>query len=72
MPTCRGLAKDILSCAPGFVREYKRLIEAGYKTTLAEGLELEKRNFDRHAPRFTAEVLAARAREMVERGRRQS
>jgi len=72
MPTCRALAKDILSCDPEIVRGYKRLIDQGYATTLSEGLELEERTAIEQYKEITPEWIQSRVRQVKERGRKQS
>src|SRR5262249_27226080 len=37
LPTCEQLARDMLSCEPGMVRAYKRVIDRGYAETYREG-----------------------------------
>ncbi|MBI4777282.1 MAG: enoyl-CoA hydratase [Deltaproteobacteria bacterium] len=72
MPTCRALAKDMLSCVPKIVRGYKRLIDRGYATTLSEGLELEERTAIEQYKEITPEWIESRVRQVKERGRKQS
>ncbi len=72
LPTCRQLARDILSCDPTVIREYKRVIDAGYATTFAEGLRLETAASRAHARTVTPESIAARRRLVQERGRSQT
>jgi enoyl-CoA hydratase len=72
LPTCRGLARDILSCDARTVREIKRLHREGWATTLGEALRLEARASIEHARSVTAADVAARRRSVQERGRSQS
>ena len=72
MPTCRALAKDMLSCVPEIVRGYKRLIDEGYASTLSQGLELEERTAIEQYKEITPEWIQSRVRQVKERGRNQS
>lgn len=72
LPTCRSLARDILSCDARTIREIKRVASEGWATSLGEGLRLEadaSRNF---ALSVSAADVAARRRGIQERGRSQS
>jgi enoyl-CoA hydratase len=72
IPTCVALARDMLSCDPRVVREVKRLIDAGYAATLAEGLRAEDAASREHMKRMTSGAIAARRAALQERGRSQS
>jgi enoyl-CoA hydratase len=72
LPACRALAADMLSCVPEIVREYKRVIGAGFATTLREGLDLEATANRAQAATLTPEQIAARRRTVQDRGRSQS
>lgn len=69
MPACRALAKDILSCVPEVVKGYKRLIDQGLSTTLAQGLCMETDAFLEHARHVSAESIAGRRQAVIKRGR---
>lgn len=71
LPTCRALAKDMLSCDPETMRGYKRVIDAGYADTLGAGLQIESKASTAHARQLTPEKLAARRGAVQERGRQQ-
>ena len=71
LPTCRALARDMLSCDPDTMRGYKRVIDSGYAETLAGGLRLESEAAAAHARQLTPEKLAARRAGVQERGRQQ-
>ena len=43
LPTCRALARDMLSCDPTTLRGYKKLIDEGFAATFGDGLRLESR-----------------------------
>lgn len=72
LPTCRTLAKDMLSCVPGFLQQLKQVIDRGYATTLAEGLQIESDASRAYARQLTPEALAARRAGVQDRGRQQS
>jgi enoyl-CoA hydratase len=72
LPASRALAADMLSCVPEVVRSIKRVIDAGYEATLAEGLELEARRAREHMLNVTPDSVAARRAEVQLRGRSQS
>ena len=71
LPTCRALARDMLSCDPEVLRGYKRVIDEGYATTFADGLRLEQARNRAHAPTVTPEKIAARRAAVQARGRSQ-
>ena len=72
LPTARRLAEDMLSCAPGLVPAYKRLIDDGLALPLAEGLRLERERSAAHARGVTAESVARRRADIQARGRQQT
>jgi enoyl-CoA hydratase len=72
LPTCRTLARDMLSCDPAALRGIKRVYDQGYAETLAEGLRLEARAAAEHARAVTPAQIAARRRAIQQRGREQS
>lgn len=71
LPTCRALAKDILSCAPEMVRSLKRVIDSGYAASLREGLQIEHEAWAEHARGVTPEAIADRRAGIQQRGRAQ-
>jgi enoyl-CoA hydratase len=71
LPTCRALAKDVLSCVPDAVRGIKRQIDDGYATTLADGLRLESERSREHAKTVSPANVGERRRSIQERGRSQ-
>ena len=71
MPTCQALAKDIVSCVPETLMEYKRLIVQGGSMTLAQGLQLEGKAYEEQARRFSSQDIAARKEGVLHRGRKQ-
>jgi len=72
MPTCRTLAKDILSCVPEMVRNLKRVIDEGYATTLTDGMKIEHEAWREQAREATPEAIAARRLAVQQRGREQT
>lgn len=72
LPTCRSLARDMLSCDRATLLAVKRVYDKGYRTTLAEGLRIEGRIAVEHARAVRPEQIAARRRGVLERGRLQS
>jgi enoyl-CoA hydratase/carnithine racemase len=72
LPTCLGLARDMLTCDRATLRGIKRVYDEGGATTLAEGLRIEARTSVEHAKRVAPEQIAARRRGIQERGREQS
>jgi enoyl-CoA hydratase len=71
LPTCRAIARDMLSCDPEVLRAYKRVIDEGYAATFADGLRLEKARSRAHAASVTPEKIAARRAQVQARGRAQ-
>jgi len=71
MPSCLEIANDILSCVPDVVDKYKELIDRGFDTTFKEGLQLERKIFAEHARTVSADAVAKRRTEIIERGRDQ-
>jgi enoyl-CoA hydratase len=72
LPTCRALARDMLSCEPAALRGYKRVIDEGFALAYGEGRKLEARAAREHARGVTASAIAARRRGIQERGRAQA
>ncbi len=72
LPVCRALAVEILSCAPGMVSSYKRVIDQGYGMPLAEALVMERRVCREHARKLTADFVAAQTQSVQDRGRKQT
>jgi len=72
LPTCRALAADMLSCEPDVMRAYKRVIDAGYAASFADGLALESEAAGAHARAVTPAALAARRAGVQARGRAQA
>ena len=72
LDACRALAHDTLGCEPATLREYKRLIDAGFAGTYGEGLTLEARSSGAHARGVTAEAIAERRQAVQSRGRTQA
>lgn len=72
LPFCRKIAEDIRSCAPGMVRNYKRVINEGYGTTFAEALQLEGTVSRDHMRGVTPEQVGQRRAGIQQRGRVQA
>lgn len=73
LPTCRQLARDILDTDPPTRNEIKRIIDAGWDTTLAEGMDIELAASTAHSQReVTPEKVAERRAAIQSRGRQQS
>lgn len=71
LPTCRTLARDMLSCDPVLMRSYKRVIDEGYARTFGDGLRLENDASRAHARTLTADAIATRRAGVQARGREQ-
>jgi enoyl-CoA hydratase len=73
LSTCRQLAEDIVSTDPATRREIKRIMDAGWASTLAEGLEVERAASQAHSrTEVTPEKVAERRAAIQSRGRDQS
>ncbi|MEQ8859895.1 MAG: enoyl-CoA hydratase [Pseudomonadales bacterium] len=73
LDTCRGLARDIVDTDPATRQEIKRIMDAGWSTTLTEGLDLELEASRAHSRReVRPEKVAERRAAIQSRGRRQS
>jgi enoyl-CoA hydratase len=72
LPTCRQLARDMLSCVPGVMLAYKQVIDEGYATTLGDGLAVESKAARAQASGLTPEALATRRAGVQQRGRQQT
>ena len=71
LPLCRALALDMLSCDRETMLGYKRVIDAGYADTLANGLRLENDASLEHIKNQTPDKIEARRVAVQERGRQQ-
>jgi enoyl-CoA hydratase len=73
LATCRQLAEDILSTDEPTRREIKRIMDAGWNSTLEDGLKLEFEASRAHSQtEVTPEKVAARRASIQSRGRHQS
>lgn len=72
LPTCRALARDMLSCDPTSLRGYKRVIDAGFAASYGDGLRIEAEANRAHARDLTPDKIAARRRDVQARGRSQA
>ncbi len=73
LPTCKQLARDILSTDPQTRKEIRRIMDEGWADTLATGLDIEDQANRIHAKNeVRAEKVAARRAGIQDRGRSQS
>jgi enoyl-CoA hydratase len=73
LPTCRALAMDIVSTDRATRTAIRRIMDAGWASTLAEGLEIEGSASREHArTELAPEKVAARRGAIQDRGRSQS
>jgi enoyl-CoA hydratase len=72
LPTCRQLAKDMLSCVPGAVEGYKRMIDEGYAINYGDARALEVKLSNEHVRGVSAKDIAERRASVMSRGRSQS
>jgi enoyl-CoA hydratase len=72
LATCRQLAKDMLSCVPGAVEGYKRMIDEGYAISYGESRALERKLSNEHVRSVSAKDIAERRAAVVARGRSQA
>lgn len=71
LPTCLALARDMASCVPEVLVQYKRLIDEGYALPFGEAMRLEARRSIEHAASVTAEAIESRRAAIQQRGRSQ-
>ena len=73
LPTCRALARDILTTDPATRSEIRRIMDQGWNATLGEGMAIEHDASRAHSQReLTPEKVAARRKGIQERGRNQN
>jgi enoyl-CoA hydratase len=72
LPTCRTLARDMLSCDQEVLRAYKRVIEDGFRTTMRDGLAIEQRENRARATALSPDRIRARREAVQARGREQT
>jgi len=72
LSVCRTLATDMLSCVPGMVSSYKRVIDQGYGMNFSEALPMEREISKEHARKLTADFIASQRQGVQERGRKQT
>ena len=73
LPTCKALARDIISTDPATRNEIRRIMDQGWYSTLGEGLAIEQEANRAHAQReLTPDKVAARRAGIQARGRSQS
>jgi enoyl-CoA hydratase len=71
LPICRQLARDMQSCVPEVMRKIKQIIDQGYWTTLAEGMQIELEASQAHRESVTADMVRERRLGIQDRGRGQ-
>ena len=71
LPTCERIARDMLSCEPGMVSAYKRVIDEGFAGTFRDGRKLEVDASRAHAKSVTPGQVAETRRRTMARGRDQ-
>lgn len=71
LPYCRKLAAEIISCDQQTVREMRRAIDRGLRSTVEEGLRLEARYAKDSTLRFDPASFAARREAIIRRGKSQ-
>jgi enoyl-CoA hydratase len=73
LPTCQQLARDIVSTEPVTRGEVLRIMNAGWESTLAEGLSIERAATRAHdKSQNPAEQVASRRQQIQDRGRSQN
>ena len=71
LPTCQGLARDMLTCVPEVMLDYKRQIDQCYDLALGDAMVFEKEISRKHVSPAPATV-AERRGGIQARGRRQA
>ncbi|MCP4755167.1 MAG: enoyl-CoA hydratase [Proteobacteria bacterium] len=71
LPVCRELAGNMLPCDQYVVREYKRLINQGFNTTLSEGRKLELDAYLEYVETSTSNFDDSRRSVVTKRGQDQ-
>jgi enoyl-CoA hydratase/carnithine racemase len=71
LATCERLARDMLSCEPGMVSAYKRVIDQGFAGTFRDGRRLEVEASREHSRSVTPGAIAESRRKVMARGREQ-
>lgn len=69
LPAARRLAEDMLSMVPEMLFAYKRLIDEGFASTMADGLRLEAARSKAWNANVPASVIEERRGEIIARGR---
>lgn len=73
LPTCQQLARDIVSTDVATRNEIRRIMDAGWHATLAEGMQIEDDANRAHArAEVSADKVAARRADIQSRGRNQA
>jgi enoyl-CoA hydratase len=72
LPAARALARDMLTLAPGVLRAYRDLIDAGYEAAFGPALQLEQRRAQAFNREVSCEAIEARRQQVLARGRGQA
>lgn len=72
LPTCRALARDMLSCDQPTLRGYKRLVDEGFAIAFGEALQVEAQASRAHTSGVTPASIAVRRAGIQARGRSQA
>jgi enoyl-CoA hydratase len=69
MPRAVSIAEDMCACVPEVLLQYKRLIDEGLSKPFDEALAWEEQQAIESAKKATAEIIEARRKGVLERGR---
>jgi enoyl-CoA hydratase len=72
LPTCKALARDMLSVVPEMLTAYKKLIDDGYALSFGDGMALEGRAFRAYNRQVSPDAIEARRQAIRDRGRQQT
>ncbi|MAI79151.1 MAG: enoyl-CoA hydratase [Deltaproteobacteria bacterium] len=72
MPTCEALARDMLSCDPDILVQYKELIDRCFGMTVSEALPYETAIATESARNISADRIAERREDVQNRNRSKS
>ncbi len=72
LPSCQALAADMLSCVPGVMRDYKKLIDEGYAMTFDDAMAHEARCATASMRALQSGALGERRESVQSRGRTQN
>lgn len=69
LPRAMAMAGEMCACVPHILRQYKAQIEDGYSMPLKDALEWEEARAIESAREATSQVIEARRKEVLEKGR---